>query len=247
MKKATTLIFTFLLTQILFAQVNTEKLRKTAKDNGFSGNVETSLNLKDGNSEVLNLGFGFSVDFKKNKNLIFAVNDFELEKSGKSRVVNKGFSHLRYNYKVNDFLTNEFFTQVEYNEFTRLDLRNLYGLGVRMNFLKNKIVNLVFGTSYLFEIESLKDQDSKDKNHRSSNYFLTKISFERFALLNTVYFQPKVNDLQDFRILNESSLIFELTESLGFKSSFKLRHDNEPPVQVKKTDLEVKNSLIFEW
>ncbi len=247
MKRLITLTSIFLLTQILSAQVNTEKLRKSAKQDGFGGDFETSLNFKNGNSEVLNLGLGFRVEFKKDKNLLFTVNDFEFEKSSGAKVVNKGFSHLRYNYILNDFWTNEAFTQVEYNEFTRLDLRNLYGLGVRLNFFNNENIKLVLGTAYLFEIESLKDQDSKDKNHRSSNYFLTKINFEKFAFLNTVYFQPKLSNFQDFRILNESSLVFDLTESLGFKSSLKMRHDNEPPLNVKKTDLEVKNSLIFEW
>lgn len=247
MKRLTALSFVLLLVQILSAQVNTEKLRKSAMTNGFSGDFGTSLNFKNGNSEVLNLGFGLRVEFKKSKNLLFTVNDFEFEESRGTKVVNKGFSHLRYNYILNDFWTSEAFTQIEYNEFTRLDLRNLYGLGVRLNFFKNKTVKLVFGTAYLFEIESLKDQNSKDKNHRSSNYFLTKVSFERFAFLNTIYFQPNLNNFQDFRVLNESSLVFELSKSLSFKSSFKMRHDNEPPINVRKTDTEVKNSLIFEW
>ncbi|KAA3602134.1 MAG: DUF481 domain-containing protein, partial [Calditrichaeota bacterium] len=181
MQRLIALTLALFLLQILSAQVNTEKLRKSAKGNGFGGDFETSLNLKNGNSEVLNLGLGFRVEFKKNKNLLFAVNDFEFEKSSGAKVVNKGFSHLRYNYTFNDFWTNEAFTQIEYNEFTRLDLRNLYGLGVRLNLFKNETIKQIFGTAYLFEIERLKDQNSKQMNHRSSNYFLTNINFETFA------------------------------------------------------------------
>ena len=49
----------------------------------------------------------------------------------------------------------------------------------------------------------------------------------------------------DIRILNEMELQSPITEKLSVSIIFNLRYDSFPPAGVKKTDLQIRNSLSF--
>ena len=59
------------------------------------------------------------------------------------------------------------------------------------------------------------------------------------TLLNSVYFQPSVSELGDFRLLNEMSLELAINNHLALNLSFVWRHDSEPPQVLEKSDIQL--------
>ena len=85
---------------------------------------------------------------------------------------------------------------------------------------------------------------SQTKIIRSTNYISFQMRLNNMINIIFVgYYQVNLERLQDYRILVESSLGFNLTKSLTFQTNFNLRFDNEPPATIKKYDLELTNGL----
>ena len=79
---------------------------------------------------------------------------------------------------------------------------------------------------------------------RSTNYISVNWKEnERFHLIAIAYFQQSLERGTDYRVLSDTSLIFKLTDNVVFRVSLNYRLDNEPPVDVKKYDLELSNGL----
>ena len=144
-------------------------------------------------------------------------------------------------------------SQHEFNEFTRLFSRTLFGTGVRSRMLLRQSFSIYYGTAYMLEHERVDVQTGsggapKVRSHRWSNYLTVRWNISGTAnLVNTVFAQPRFDYFDDFRILNESELQSRISERLLLALSLSLRHDSVPPLGVKMTDLEIRNSITISF
>ena len=108
-----------------------------------------------------------------------------------------------------------------------------------------KKLRLFLGNGAMWENEKLHTTPvSQTKIIRSTNYISFQMRLNNMINIIFVgYYQVNLERLQDYRILVESSLGFNLTKSLTFQTNFNLRFDNEPPATIKKYDLELTNGL----
>ena len=92
--------------------------------------------------------------------------------------------------------------------------------------------------------EKVKIHPARETVHRWNNYlsFLFKIS-ESVAFTAAVYVQPRFDDFNDVRVLEESILSFKITKYLSFDAIFNLRYDSRPPDNVKDLDLALVNGF----
>ena len=67
--------------------------------------------------------------------------------------LNNTFEHLRFRYKLNDWLTPEAFIQHQFNEFRAIKFRGLVGLGAAFTLWDSDGSFLVLGTTYMLERE----------------------------------------------------------------------------------------------
>jgi hypothetical protein len=244
------------------AQVNTETLRKRIKAVGYSLILEGSLTGDTGNTEGIAVGAGAGGGWGKDPHLLFAYARFDYAKYNGATSVDKSFAHVRYNYELKRRLWGELFAQAQSDAFQRLDLRNLFGIGLRLRVLPDvepksvepKSFDVFVGAAYMFERDAITavpgatgpQNQSIQIWHRWSNYVTLQWEIDPRAIIaTTTYVQPAFNDFGDVRVLNETLLTFKVTKMFAAGIACSVRYDSEPPTAVLPTDTEIKNTLTL--
>jgi hypothetical protein len=249
------------------AQVNTETLRKRIKAVGYSIILEESVTGDLGNTQGISLGSGGGGGWASDPHLIFAYARFDYTKYSGTTSVNKTFAHARYNYEFAPWIWGEAFAQLQSDEFQRLDLRNLFGVGPRVRLFRatdntkeenaniktpTQTFDMFVGTAYMFERDVITAQvgatGPENQNiqiwHRWSNYLTLQWQIDPRAIISTtMYVQPAFNQFSNVRLLNESILTFALTKLFAAGITATVRYDSQPPSGVQPTDIEIKNTL----
>ena len=109
--------------------------------------------------------------------------------------------------------------------------RNLVGLGIRFKLISSPILNMYLGNSYLYEFEGIDKYDTEDYYHRNSTYLSFTANFpkSKLGIINTCYFHPLYNNLEDYRILEEFKLDYKVNKYISFFSKFNYYRDNITP------------------
>ena len=99
----------------------------------------------------------------------------------------------------------------------------------------NPVVRFYFGLAYMYEEEKSNSFDNKFSNNRASSYLSFDYTFANgsVTILNTIYYQPKFSDFNDYRISEDFQLSIKLTESLDLNGNFSYYMDSVTPQGVK--------------
>ncbi|MGD9487866.1 MAG: DUF481 domain-containing protein [Calditrichaceae bacterium] len=239
---------------LLKAQVNTEALRKFKVSPGLHNKANFSISYQSGNTNLYKIKTGLRSDYLRGEYHFFGVLDYQQGEKDDRRYTNKGFIHLRGQKTLNNKVAAESFLQKEYDEFIMLSDRNLAGTGLRFTILQKKPagndaqeLKTYLGTGIMFENESYNDDIEPEKSLiRTTNYlglFWKKDERVRFQLIS--YFQAAFEDFSDYRILSEGNISFTINSRLSIAVMINHRYDNNPPGEVKNSDLEISNGLEF--
>jgi hypothetical protein len=234
------------------AQVNTENLRKRVKVVGYTLLVEGSLTGDTGNTTGLTAGGGIGGGLAYAPHLAFAYARADYSRYSDVTSVAKSFAHARYNYEFAPWAWGEVFAQAQSDQFQRLKIRNLAGLGPRfrvLHLVTPEELDVFYGTAYMFERDVISvAPGATDANvqtwNRWSNYVTVQWQLdERVILASTIYVQPALDDWSNVRVLDETLFTFKVTKLLAASIAGTVRYDSAPPTEVKRTDTEVKSSL----
>lgn len=242
--------------------VNVQKTLAQADQEGLWGSIDFSADYKTGNVELFSLSGDLTAFLNLDPHLILLNATTAYGQKSGDRYLYLFYEHLRYVFKFLPWMAAEVFGQHNFNEFTRLQLRALGGIGPRFAFdVVENIFFITFGTSYMFEYEELSDgyieENGLYKNHRWNNYLSLVISpVDYFDLVITTYVQPRIfagtqNFLDDYRIQHEDDLIFKINEWLSIEIAFILSYDSMPPIpeptsgnsEVKSLDTALTTSI----
>jgi hypothetical protein len=236
--------------QLATAQINTEALRKNLDEEGLQGQLSFDLSLNSGNSEYLKLKLSPRIDYFFTPFSAFLVGSYQRGIQADKVFINKGFLHARFMRDLFRQHQVEFFIQKEFNDFIKLNDRDLIGSGLRFQIINvnddQRTVHFFLGSGLMWEHEVLvlSADNLEETQLRSTNYISVNWKEnERFHLIAIAYFQQSLERGTDYRVLSDTSLIFKLTDNVVFRVSLNYRLDNEPPVDVKKYDLELSNGL----
>ncbi len=242
----------FLTTSLPAAgQINIEKTRVEDPE-GISLAVATTFAFRSGNVTRYDLSSSARVDHKSDKNHIFLLGNVGYGESRGTTYKNRAFAHLRFMHDASRFITTELFGQVENDTFTRLQLRVLAGIGIRIPYVKRDNIAIYQGTSFMFEHESLApdnvgEHPAEITANRWNNYINIRLKLnDKVAFFNTGYAQPRFDDFGDIRILLDSGLQIELSTRFSFFTSLNLRYDSRPPGTLKSLDIDMRNGLKFD-
>ncbi|MCH2234196.1 MAG: DUF481 domain-containing protein [Crocinitomicaceae bacterium] len=251
MKNSTLTLLLLFLTTLSFGQiVNIENKRLSDQKDGFIGSADLNLNFVMNTRQLFQIGDKVKLGYKKKKHFAFLITDHALVKSDDNSFVNRGYEHLRYNYTLKDSgrVTLEVFQQGQFNKIQRIDLRLLLGSGFRFKILDHKNYQMNLGTSVMGEYERLSDTGISTTDILNSTYFSFDGQFtESFGMNTIVYFQPKLTDIGTYRIANETSLRFKLSDHFTFKLVYYLAHDSRNIEGVRKTNYTLKNTFSFRF
>ena len=272
MKKRRPYFFTLVMSMMLMgsgpirAQVNTESLRKTIQEPGFHFNLGATLNLMDGNRNLFQTQIKTRLDQVQPWGHLFLVSNYKMSSKDETVFVNQGFAHLRFMKELTPRYSAEVFSQLQFNEFIRLNQRALVGAGLRFNhlsFVKKENtgkapLSLVFGLGLMLERESIdigSDASTGDPVHgdlaellRSSNYLvLAYAPHENLNIQSTTYYQVDTKRFQDYRVLSQSLIEVGLGKRLALTSELNYRYDSEAPGGVNAWDLEYNQGMTFKF
>lgn len=252
------------------AQVNAEVLRPDRLSEGFGAQLEASFALARGNVELLDLGGAATVRYQTlhppagDPNAppdpeapppfvaqqAFVTANARVAESAGEVVVDEGFAHARWTAMWLPRVGSEVFAQYQYNEFQRLLDRAVTGTGVRVDAVHARELMLWGGSGYMFEYNRIDvlpgaTDDPETYEHRWTNYLALSLAPAGDALTvrNIVYFQPRFDAFDDFRLLDELELMANVGETFSLGTSLTLFHDSAPPTAVQRTDLRLASKV----
>jgi hypothetical protein len=242
------LLLCALLARPVFGQINTEKLRSFDVD-GFATTLGGDVSLESGNADLFEIGVRSRFDARRGRHYGFLTGEVRYGEEDGQTFRDRSFVHLRYTYRVLPWLVPETFTQVQDDGFKLLQLRVLYGLGVRLRYIDTERIKVFQGTTPMYEYENL--DGSRVVDHpvtvstvRWSNYMNVRLRIsDTTYLINTVYVQPVVGNTGDYRVLDEASLGIKITEHVLLRVAFVLNYDSQPPDNVEGLDIALRNGL----
>lgn len=250
------------------AQVNTDPLRPGATREGLSAGLDGSFTQLGGNVELLDVGLGARAQLlrlspevpgrdksqRSMKQLVYMMGNFRYTArgtpSGTIPIMNQALLHARLVHLWHPRIGSAIFVQHQFNEFQRMRVRSIWGTSVTIPLLQTARVQALFGTGYLFEynrISVLPGASDPDQTyeHRSSNFLGVKVGLfdSRLQMQNTLYMQPRWDELSDFRFLEEFECMVKVADIIGFGATLSVLYDSAPPTGVKTTDTRVSTNL----
>lgn len=243
-----------LLFPLLFpavAQVNTEAFRGHPDEEGFRNSISVNFSFYDGNSEFFKINGRYRGDLSFGRFYSFLVLNYNYGEEANDIFLRDGFAHLRGVYTIAGPLQGEAFVQRGFNEFIRLKDRFLLGGGGRIRLAESddsvRSIALYMGIGGMYESE-LEGDDAAERHElfRSTNYLSASVKFHhRFGVNLVTYYQPEATRFNDYRILLEAGLGFDLFSGLMITTSFNWRYDSRPFPGVESHDLALSNGLTL--
>ena len=236
--------------------VNTEKLFIN-NDDGFAVSSELMGSSIQGNAEVLLVEYSLNFAYKKAKNSFKLLSGGEYINESRQVVSNSIFSQLRYNYNFSAKSRLFAFAQVQSNAILLLEHRLLGGAGFRQNIIEKKkdttrVFKIDLSVGIMQEEELLNRTDLPVAEKYYTNYTRSVISIvgvyevtDVFTIVNTTYLQKYIKDFSDYRLLNETNLMFSINEMLSVSLDLEYRFDSDPPSTLKDTDFNTNFGLVF--
>lgn len=234
---------------VLSGQVlNVEGQRFVNDTNGWVGRVGFSFQLLQNTKQVIGLGNAVHVQYRHNRHRVLLLSDLNFIRAGGTDFVNTGYQHIRYNNKLNEHLTWEFFVQTQYNKVLLMDFRGLAGTGPRVKLLKKENLHLYAAALYMFEHEQITGDSITFNDHRMSSYVTNTWILSKHADWSaTVFYQPNLGNFSDMRIAGDMALDINITKKLGFRTTFNFLYDNKQPAGVPEWTYQLKNSIDWHF
>ena len=229
--------------------VNVERERIASADSvGWFGDAGLNFSTARTTVSYLQLGFNSQIQYKSRQSLLLLLSDFGLLQAGGADFIDNGFAHLRFNTKLSKVIRWEVFTQIQYNNLTKVNMRYLIGTGPRFKLTPYESAKFYWGVAYMFEYEDLIDPMVVHQDHRLSSYFsFTLAPVENVSFISTTYVQPLLKDFSDYRLHNENVLSLAITGNLSFDVRFQVSYDVEPPTGVPNLIYKSVNGLTYQF
>lgn len=230
--------------------VNIESARMQSDTVGWMGKIGAAVSLTQNTGKIFQANFGSHLQYKtsNDQGLWLILGNVNFLKAGSNRLVSDGLLHLRYNRKVNEWLRWEFFGQVQNNIVTQIDSRMLFGTGPRFKLVKLPSFKLYAASLFMYELEKEKTTPVvKHNDVRNSSYLsFTWLPRSNIEMISTTYFQPLLNKLSDYRILNQITFNVKATNHFGLSLQWNYLHDRFPAGTAPKTTYNFATGFTYE-
>lgn len=247
------LAFSILLPSPGASQVNVEPLRGEDPPEGTSGSFGADVVVQTGNTDFVRVGVEGRLYLVEGPTTTLMVGNGGIGFLGTSRFASSGLFHYRKTYRTFQWISPEWYAQVNYDRARDLRFRTVAGGGVRSPVVRGDWGHVGAGTGLMFEDERLALADTAaHPDHttviRSSSYGNFRVAFERgMVITSTTYVQPQVGHLKDVRILEDLAFSTPVTERLALTVSFDLRYDSRPPDGLAALDTRLRTGLTLSY
>ena len=223
---------------------------RTHKD-GFHGNFQLGMSLFKGNVNVFTYSLSSKLDYRSDKDYFFLQLFHEYGEEDVEKFQNVGFGHLRWTRMWLTDLGTEIFAQSQYDEFKLLSLRQLFGLGLRLIPYEWDLAGknfIAIGLGAMSDSEQISNQNQIDHVLRATSYISINKKLKEHTHFSLVsYYQPRVTEFSDFRILLEGNLEFKITKQFSMLNAVIYAYDTKPPENVLKDDIKLNILFKYAW
>jgi len=245
-------LLSFCSEKMLAQIVNIEERRITSTNDttdwyGFLRFGATLSKVKD---DILQFNSTGQIQYKHNRNLTLLLLDARLLRAGDQDFNRSGFAHLRYNRELSDPLKFEAFAQGQFNKLLLIESRLLAGSGLRYRLLKSKDgkQRIYSGLAMLFEKNTFLENLGEQEWWRLSSYIsFTFRPWEGVKLVSTTYFQPQIDDWENYRMSSELRLDMPLGKKLSFYTDFSMSIDQSLPADAPTSVYAWVNGLTWRF
>jgi hypothetical protein len=231
--------------------VNVENSRLHSDTTGWMGGAGASVNLNKNAVQVLGINLESQVQYKapSQKSIWLLLGNYSFLKAGKDKLVSQGFVHLRYNYKVNNWLRWEVFGQYQNNPVLFIDHRFLLGTGPRFRLYRQNKTRLYAASLLMLEDEKeLTNPVFKHTDLRNSSYVsLSLIPNGQLELVNTFFYQPLLKDFSDYRFLNQLSVKVKAGKHISLGVKFNYLNDSKPAGTAPSTTYTLATGFDYDF
>lgn len=241
----------FVLFQLnAFSQVvNIESIRHSDVKHGLHGTVDVGFTAVKNNTSFIQFNNRNNIYYSTDTFLLFGVTDFSVVSAEGKSLLNQGFEHLRYNYYLNKKKNWVFeaFEQMQYNQFQKMQFRALTGAGIRARISDSDSLKFYAGDLVMPELEIVKDDRARFYVRNSAYFTISFLFSSSMTFASTVYYQPRIDNVDDYRLLTETSMNMLLTNKLNFRISLSTNYDSNPPVGVSDFNYVLKNVFSYKF
>lgn len=225
--------------------VNMEGRRFENPQKGWHGNIEFGANFTQIENTITQFGNKFILIHHNEKRNFLLMNDVSFINANNTNLVNNAFQHARYIRQGDSVVYPEAFAQVQFNQQLDITMRFLSGGGLRFRVYKDQ--KSFFYTGYVLMYEYERNPGAPAQNNiRLSSY--ASIDYGRWEYLPVTfiaYLQPKVSDINDYRVSVEASLFFRSMYKFSFRTQAKCTYDSDPPRGINPFFGSFNNSLVY--
>lgn len=230
--------------------VNVESARMQSDTVGWMGSFGAAFSMSKNTVNIFGANADVHVQYKtsNDQGLWLFLGNLNFLKAGNSRFFSDGLFHLRYNRKVNEWLRWEFFGQAQNNDITQIDSRLLLGTGPRFKLAKLNTFKLYAAILFMYENEKEATKPVITHNDlRNSSYIsFTWLPRDYLEMISTTYFQPLVNKLSDYRIMNQLSFKVKATPHFSLAVKWNYLHDRFPAGNAPKTTYNFATGFTYD-
>ncbi len=243
--------FLLLLETNLFALISIVPVEMGEKP-GISGQAGASFSTKRGNSDTDSYKAAGRITYDNNESFVtWAQISGEYGEANGVKNVQKVYGHFRFIRNLPDpYRVGELFLQTQEDEFKSIQRRRLLGAGYRVRLLREWFpLKFFFGLGALYEyIGYTTDVDPSENNVRMNTYLALTYPFsDEVRASLTSYYQPKLDDFEDFVTANKFEFRFHIVESLFLNFRISYDYDSQPAVGVKKYDFYQDTAFLYEF
>jgi putative salt-induced outer membrane protein YdiY len=213
----------------------------------WSGFVDTGLSLSRGNSDTSTFSLGASADrtTERDKVTVYAASLLAKNRTaGVSLTTAKAArGGIRYDFNLSKRVFAFGFTDLEYDRFQLLDLRNVLGGGLGYHAIKTDATTLDLFGGGSFNQEFF----STGLTRRVAEVLVGDDLSYKFsgnvALAEKLVLYPNLSDLGQFRGQFDTALLTKLNKWLGWQITLSDRYLSNPLPGIKKNDLLLTTGL----
>lgn len=216
-------------------------------DEGWKGSVKAGGTVHAGNEKRTGANLAAGLTYKKENHLSRFHASLDVGRAFGEVTSQKAFVNARHLWQVHEGVAPFGFVQVDHNPFRGLAVRDLFGAGVDLRMGRSKHAEAHLGLSVMGEHqvhnEGFVDDDS-GLHARFSTYATVAVKTEGILLASTTFFQPRVDQPANFRILQELSMTLDVNTYLDWNVLLRLEQDSRPPNDIEPFDLALRSGIV---
>ena len=156
---------------------------------------------------------------------------------------------LRYAYNFGEEMKWYNFYKIEWSQdrFAGIDSRLVPAAGIGYWFSDTDDFKAMLEAAFGYEYTSLRSEEDQKQAVFVPRGFLEKKLLDNLTFREDVTVYPSLENLDDYRVESETSIITQLTEDLDLNVTFVVDHDETPADGEKKTDTKLITSVDYSF